>query len=182
MQTFLFAAVFAILFSGLATLVPAIDSIDGTCGPARNYTCYGEIGNCCSSSGWCGNTTAHCGGGCQTLFGKCGGGKATPDGTCGGVNGYICGGAYGKCCSMHGYCGNDSNFCGVGCQSPFSVNGSCSALPPSIDGTCGAKAGVTCTGGEFDGQCCSGHGFCGKTSAHCAVSAGCQPGFGKGCI
>jgi len=38
--------------------------------------------------------------------------------------------------------------------------------PPSIDGSCGPKAGCTCTGGEFDGQCCSGYGCCGAGTVY----------------
>ncbi|KAF2135307.1 carbohydrate-binding module family 18 protein, partial [Aplosporella prunicola CBS 121167] len=38
------------------------------------YTCKGSVfGNCCSESGWCGDTDAHCGTGhgCQPEFGDC---------------------------------------------------------------------------------------------------------------
>ncbi|KAK3933833.1 hypothetical protein QBC46DRAFT_431049 [Diplogelasinospora grovesii] len=47
------------------------------------------------------------------------------------------------------------------------------ALQVSKDGRCGG--GLTCLGSTF-GQCCSEHGWCGKTSDHCG--AGCQAGFG----
>lgn len=41
---------------------------DGTCGPSqRNTTCGSwPAGSCCSSSGYCGNTDAHCGTGCTS--------------------------------------------------------------------------------------------------------------------
>jgi hypothetical protein len=41
---------------------------DGTCGVAHANSLCGDWpnGSCCSSSGYCGNTTAHCGDGCQS--------------------------------------------------------------------------------------------------------------------
>ena len=43
------------------------------------------------------------------------------DGSCG--NGITCvGSQWGRCCSEHGFCGNDAAYCGVGCQATF---GSC---------------------------------------------------------
>jgi len=46
---------------------------DATCGGTAGYTCLGStFGSCCSSFGWCGSTTAHCGTGCQPGFGNCG--------------------------------------------------------------------------------------------------------------
>ncbi|KAH8900847.1 hypothetical protein GQ53DRAFT_815696 [Thozetella sp. PMI_491] len=59
----------------------------------------------------------------------------SPDGTCGpGSSGaYTClGSKYDGCCSVFGYCGGDSNFCGAGCQPGF---GNCGI--PSVDGRCG---------------------------------------------
>lgn len=45
-------------------------TMDGTCGV--NVTCLGSaFGPCCSSSNFCGNSTAHCGTGCQPDFGHC---------------------------------------------------------------------------------------------------------------
>ncbi|OAL44265.1 hypothetical protein IQ07DRAFT_463352, partial [Pyrenochaeta sp. DS3sAY3a] len=47
-------------------------SPDGTCGGTTGYSCPGSgFGNCCSSYGWCGSTTAHCGTGCNNAFGTC---------------------------------------------------------------------------------------------------------------
>ncbi|USP73779.1 carbohydrate esterase family 4 protein [Curvularia clavata] len=47
-------------------------STDATCGGKSGFTCTGStFGNCCSSAGWCGSTTAYCGTGCQPGFGKC---------------------------------------------------------------------------------------------------------------
>ncbi|EFQ32771.1 polysaccharide deacetylase [Colletotrichum graminicola] len=44
-------------------------STDGSCGGANGFTCPGTT--CCSEYGYCGDTTAHCGTGCQPLFGTC---------------------------------------------------------------------------------------------------------------
>lgn len=58
-------------------------TLDGTCGV--NVTCVGSaFGPCCSSAGYCGNSTAHCGTGCQSDFGRCfwpGSDKLLPNGT-----------------------------------------------------------------------------------------------------
>ncbi|PGG95822.1 hypothetical protein AJ79_09859 [Helicocarpus griseus UAMH5409] len=42
---------------------------DGTCGYLNSLRC--PEGACCSAHGQCGNTTAHCGEGCQPQYGKC---------------------------------------------------------------------------------------------------------------
>ena len=45
-------------------------SIDGTCG--ANFTCTrSTFGNCCSRKNHCGNSTDHCGAGCQADAGRC---------------------------------------------------------------------------------------------------------------
>lgn len=50
--------------------VPQQISVDGTCG--ANYTCLGShFGLCCGSNNLCGNTTTHCGQGCQKEAGYC---------------------------------------------------------------------------------------------------------------
>ncbi|KAL9043525.1 MAG: hypothetical protein Q9214_003292 [Letrouitia sp. 1 TL-2023] len=46
--------------------------------------------------------------------------------------------------------------------------------PVTTDGTCGASNGGTVCGNWPQGSCCSGYGFCGKTTAHCGT--GCQSG------
>ncbi|KAJ5102227.1 hypothetical protein NUU61_004449 [Penicillium alfredii] len=49
---------------------PKLVSIDGTCG--KHYTCLGSrFGLCCGSVNLCGNTTQHCGVGCQSDAGYC---------------------------------------------------------------------------------------------------------------
>ncbi|KAK0719386.1 hypothetical protein B0H67DRAFT_551763 [Lasiosphaeris hirsuta] len=50
---------------------------DGHCG--EGFTCQGSaFGSCCSPHGWCGQTTDHCGLGCQAGFGLCGDGAISP--------------------------------------------------------------------------------------------------------
>ncbi|KAJ6164801.1 Glycoside hydrolase/deacetylase beta/alpha-barrel [Penicillium chermesinum] len=45
-------------------------SVDGTCG--KNYTCLGSsFGICCGNWSTCGNSTSHCGPGCQKEAGYC---------------------------------------------------------------------------------------------------------------
>lgn len=46
-------------------------SPDGTCGGPNEYTCIVEGYPCCSQYGYCGNTAAHCGEGCNPTFGVC---------------------------------------------------------------------------------------------------------------
>lgn len=74
-------------------------------------------GSCCSAAGYCGDTTDHCGDGCQS--GPCISGGETFDGTCGPSHGNTTCGAWaqGSCCSSAGYCGDTTDHCGVGCQS-----------------------------------------------------------------
>ncbi|RPA91178.1 hypothetical protein L873DRAFT_1715215 [Choiromyces venosus 120613-1] len=159
-------------------------SSDGTCGGAAGQICTGSaFGNCCSSYGYCGNTTAHCGGGCQPNFGTCDGINYSPDGSCGPTfSNYICTPNFGNCCSGSGYCGNSTAYCGAGCQGSYSTTGACLTTGvSSVDGSCGGTNGYTCTGGAFDGQCCSAYGWCGSDTAHCSAAAGCQSAFGAPC-
>ncbi|KAL5391115.1 hypothetical protein PMIN06_008536 [Paraphaeosphaeria minitans] len=63
------------LFSGA---LAATVSNDATCGGTNKYTCLGStFGNCCSSAGWCGSTSAYCGTGCQSAYGNCGSNSPT---------------------------------------------------------------------------------------------------------
>ncbi|KAK4033361.1 lectin-B [Parachaetomium inaequale] len=164
---------------------PGDPSPDGSCGGTSQFNCTNTtFGTCCSASGFCGTTVAHCGAGCQTLFGNgcaAGAGNMSTDGRCGsgaggdsktcagsgcGKNGKTCkGSASGDCCSAGGFCGKTSDHCGAGCQSGF---GTCDSGSGAIstDGVCGAKNGKTWKGSMF-GTCCSSGGFCGSTGAHC---------------
>ena len=52
------------------TTEPLEISEDGSCG--SGITCLeSDYGDCCSQFGWCGNTTNHCGLGCDPEFGYC---------------------------------------------------------------------------------------------------------------
>jgi len=44
-------------------------STDGRCGSKYGTRC--SSGECCSKYGWCGESSSHCGSGCQSEFGKC---------------------------------------------------------------------------------------------------------------
>ncbi|KAF8474636.1 hypothetical protein BDZ91DRAFT_779280 [Kalaharituber pfeilii] len=162
------------------SFVWAEPSPDGSCGVKSNsvtYECWGDMG-CCSSSGWCGNSTAHCSAGCQRNYSVSCGPPYSFDNTCGGETGYIC---KDSCCSQYGFCGNSTTHCGVGCQAPFSEN-CAEGILPTIDGRCGAAFNTTCTGSEsWNQMCCSAGGYCGTTPAHCANSVGCQNAYGTGC-
>jgi hypothetical protein len=109
----------------------AVPSPTGRCGGSGNFTCLRSgLGDCCSSSGWCGPTDGHCGEGCQPQYGICHGpakeqaliGKVAPmrggvstDATCGTRSGKSCAGSkYGPCCSQTGYCGAKTEYCGQG--------------------------------------------------------------------
>ncbi|KAH7202712.1 uncharacterized protein BKA55DRAFT_725047 [Fusarium redolens] len=157
-------------------LGPGSVSPDGSCGSTNKFVCGGSaFGDCCSTQGWCGNSTAHCGNNCTPDFGTCGPpSKITFDGQCG-ANGKIClDSGYGDCCSIGGWCGDKAEHCGAGCQKGFGNCTLTNAGDISTDGFCG-KNGKTCKGSTF-GDCCSKEGYCGKDS-HC--DAGCQTKFGS---
>jgi hypothetical protein len=160
--------------TGFGTCDPASATTDDDssylCGPTNaNSTC--GSGLCCSASGYCGSTSDYCGDGCLSAYGTC---NATavadvPDYLCGLANGNNTCGAT-SCCSVNGYCGITSDYCGTGCQPGY---GSCNAtavaaanpaapVPTGVvittDGSCGASNGnMTCDSGE----CCSIEGWCG---------------------
>ncbi|KAI0201413.1 glycoside hydrolase superfamily [Astrocystis sublimbata] len=94
-------------------------STDGRCGSGTGgKVCEGSgFGDCCSSKGYCGSSTDHCGNGCQS--GLCSINSETTDGTCGAAyNDIVCGPwPKGSCCSPAGYCGSSEDHCGPGCQS-----------------------------------------------------------------
>ncbi|KAL2069976.1 hypothetical protein VTL71DRAFT_14656 [Oculimacula yallundae] len=99
--------------------------------------------------------------------------EITKDGTCGATNGQkVCGNGFGDCCSSKGgWCGSTAGHCGSGCQS-----GKCLTDFETADGTCGKLHGNSYCGNWTQGPCCSGSGFCGKSTDHCNVNGGCQSG------
>ena len=60
--------------SSTGTSTSLVVTTKGECGPTVGQTCIGSTiyGNRCSSFGYCGSTTAHCGSGCQSAYGTCG--------------------------------------------------------------------------------------------------------------
>ncbi|GKT47910.1 chitin deacetylase ARB_04768 [Colletotrichum spaethianum] len=101
-------------------------STNGQCGGTGGLNCLGStFGDCCSPYNYCGNTTDHCGTGCQSNFGSCSGTganvKVSLNGACGAANGgtTCAGSAFGNCCSQYNYCGSTTAHCGTGCQSSF---------------------------------------------------------------
>ncbi|KAJ0372830.1 hypothetical protein COL26b_008951 [Colletotrichum chrysophilum] len=164
---------------------------DGTCGAAAGKSCVGYSGGtCCSQYNYCGNTDAHCGTGCQSLFGSCqssasGGSSAassaagqasgtrtasasastntnpSSDGTCGGTQGFNCLGTnFGDCCSPYGYCGSTTAHCDTGCQSGF---GKCSGTGSDVNVSLDGKCGKTGTSGS---ETCQGSTFGNCCSAY----------------
>jgi len=158
----------------IPTIIPGTISPDGSCGGANKYKCAGStFGDCCSGSGFCGSTTAHCSAGCQFLFGTCIASDLSPDGTCGVTHKYKCKeSSFGDCCSSSGFCGSSTAHCGSGCQLTY---GTCTASDLSPDGSCGKTNKYKCKGSSF-GDCCSSSGFCGSSTAHCG--SGCQLTYG----
>ena len=108
---------------------------NGTCGTQFGGTICGNwpTGACCSPAGYCGTGPDHCGSGCQS--GPCLQGGETTDGTCGIQNGdTLCGTwSHGACCSKSGFCGNETEHCGTGCQSGPCFGGNSSASGGSGD-------------------------------------------------
>ncbi|KAL4876415.1 hypothetical protein BJY04DRAFT_223049 [Aspergillus karnatakaensis] len=107
-------------------------SIDGNCGSNSDIdaTCLGsQFGDCCSAKGYCGKTDVYCGEGCQLDFGSCNDASKqtiSKTGSCGATltsNVTCAGSTYGDCCSANGFCGEDSTYCGTGCQSEFGICG-----------------------------------------------------------
>ena len=131
-------------------------STDGQCGTANGgQSCIGFTGpdgisECCSSAGWCGRSSDHCGTGCNAAFGKCGTQpsiSATPS---------------------------------VSASTTSAAPIPTVSLPTSTDGGCGATAGKTCKGFTLNGvqaECCSQYNFCGNTEDYCGPT--CNPLYGN---
>ena len=102
---------------------------DGKCGQDVLFAVCKQ-GNCCSSSGWCGASDAHCKSSCayqcdgNAPISNPGGPNPKPEGNvrsdsrCGvGWSNAPCNPA--DCCSSQGWCGGSSLHCGTGCQKAF---------------------------------------------------------------
>lgn len=109
-----------LLFNLIATLAIANTVVagggskisqNGKCGSSNGLTCLGsDSGNCCSQYGYCGDSDAYCGKGCQSGFGECGQtttpptGPVSKNGRCGsnGKGATCYGSDEGDCCSVYG--------------------------------------------------------------------------------
>lgn len=152
-------------------------------------------GLCCSPNGWCGDTIAHC----TSQADICRGsmptatsppvqtlpGTQSPGSICTGEprNDNRCGPMFGNakcelglCCSLFGWCGDTEDHCTT--ESHCQGNG-LATEPPTVllctepsrdDRHCGPDYGnAHCE----EGECCSEHGWCGVTSAHCTEKSHC---------
>jgi len=119
---------------------------------------YSVAGNC-----WAGS----CGAGlCCSAYGYCGSGAAY----CGGGGGGGCQGGCpaGQCCSQFGYCGTSAEHCGWSGAGGY--NPGAGGYNPGNGGYNPGNGGCRATGCPA-GNCCSSHGFCGNTAAHCGGTA-----------
>lgn len=94
-------------------------SPDGTCGPAKGYTCQGSnFGNSCGPYNLCGGDTSYSelSRGCQPAYGFCyAKGSISPDGSCGGSDMFTClGSNFGNSCGPYNLCGRDAGYSGNG--------------------------------------------------------------------
>jgi hypothetical protein len=145
-------------------------SEDGQCGSASGQSCIGFTGpaglsECCSPSGWCGNSDAYCGTGCNPLYGKCGPQpsvypsatvtsaaplptvslETSTGGDCGYTAGKTCkgfmlDGVKAECCSEYNFCGNTEAYCGTGCNP---IYGNCGTSGSSSSSSESASASVS---------------------------------------
>ncbi|GAB7346819.1 hypothetical protein MBLNU459_g1915t1 [Dothideomycetes sp. NU459] len=147
-------------------------STDGACG--TGVTCQGStFGNCCSSHGWCGQSSDYCDAGCNSQFGSCG---ATVKSR--------------KAASDFGISDHraqlkrsfERSSVLEEAQTPDSADHLLNHADTHLDrrqtistnGNCGN--GVTCEGSAF-GNCCSQYNQCGSTIGFCGY--GCQFSFGQ---
>lgn len=104
-----------------------------------------NTGECCGEEGFCGTSTQHCSGGCQTPFGRCDSTSAVIPGTTYPREDNRCGPDfgnarchYGECCSKFGHCGKltdhcDADFCDTKFgQCAFPVNGLSAVVPITV--------------------------------------------------
>ncbi len=125
---------------------------------------------CCSASGFCGISEAHCGAGCDpnhSFNGKCEiPGKSqdpkpelpsTPGDKCGGVK---CTAEF-PCCGEFNFCGSTPGHCGKGCQAGKSFNRVCHTPKPPVN----PKKPVVKCGKRMCNAlapCCSKNNVCGN--------------------
>lgn len=137
-------------------------------------------GLCCSVHGWCGNSVAHCSVDCQKEFGVCTDLNNKKSDRCGLPFGSQSCRTPGNCCSPFGWCGGTENFCKQS-QETFDYQEYANPGEPNTRGRLALTGGYKCglqNGGQRcpDGLCCSVHGWCGTSPAHCSLD--CQKEFG----
>ncbi|KAF7550637.1 hypothetical protein G7Z17_g5573 [Cylindrodendrum hubeiense] len=139
---------------------------NGRCGSSQgDQTCKYEWDGetCCSSAGWCGSTSAHCGTGCQSKYGTCGLSSSVS--------------AVSSSTSKSSTTSKASSTSKSSTTSKSSSTTTATSSPPiSTNGRCGTNFGGTTCIEEPGATCCSSAGWCGSTTAHCGT--GCQSGFG----
>ena len=139
-------------------------SEDGKCGK-ENGRC--PEGRCCSKYGWCGTTDKYCSldEGCQSEFGECDGVKTTKKTTTK------------KAISIKVITKKKVVTKKVTISKKASTKKASTTTTKkdaNTKGRCGEGIG-NCPAGE----CCSKHGWCGRSQEHCDVDQGCQSKFGK---
>jgi len=124
---------------------------------------------CPCESGTCNLDTGLCEGADEASISSVSDCDALPTGSCN----KDCPCKNGMCCSSYGYCGNNENYCGIGC-----LSGPCLYAPKPADcpndGTCSADCPCP------EGYCCSKYGYCGTGDLFCGE--GCQSGNCNGKI
>ncbi|KAK6099998.1 hypothetical protein MT418_001369 [Batrachochytrium dendrobatidis] len=132
---------------------------DGQCGEGSGTRCPGKT--CCSKYGFCGESSGHCGNGCQKDYGICWDGDKPPKS------------------SAQPKAKLSAPVQPPAAKSPAPAQPKAPAPAPKADypigadGQCGEGSGTRCP----DRTCCSGKGFCGKTPSHCGVD--CQKSYGS---
>ncbi|EGF77476.1 hypothetical protein BATDEDRAFT_27702 [Batrachochytrium dendrobatidis JAM81] len=180
--------------------VDYITSTDGLCGKKFGLNCSGR--DCCSKSGFCGESPGYCGKGCQKDYGVCWDGDEPPkppkpppkppaklppansksgrpvsvNNQCGWILGTQCSGK--DCCSGNGFCGDTVGYCGKGCQEGYGVcwDGDEPPKPPAKPTV---EYPISADGlcGDEVGTKCPGKECCSK-SGFCGKTVGY---CGKGC-
>ncbi len=121
---------FQILVPVLACLVNNLNLAEAVDHCDANNLCTDPTAPCCSQHGFCGSNEEYCGKGCQSQCGL----PPSPlpsQYACGRkASNALCPTAENPCCSKYGYCGNNTEYCGYGCQSQCG-SGGLSSLPSS---------------------------------------------------
>ncbi|KAK2064201.1 glycoside hydrolase/deacetylase [Colletotrichum caudatum] len=96
------------------------------------------------------------------------------DATCGAAAGKTCqGSTFGNCCSVNGWCGSTSDYCGTGCQSKY---GTCAGQSSSVGASTGRTSSSSSSGRGSSTSSSSSvspaTGTVGRTSSSTSTSSG----------